>query len=172
MTGVGICSPTDGAVDGMCRPLVRTASIGFAFLPKFGCPLCWPVLAGICNLVGLRFSLLDRTITVFTALCLLALFIPVLRQRRMTPHTGLAIASLLTILIYRLFAMSPWIGYAGGVGMLFTALWSVLAMAKHARRGKCLPQLHPPKPGVAIAAGTRVDPEPQRLQISQVCRAR
>ena len=76
---------------------------------KLGCPLCWPVLAGICNVVGLRFSLLDRTITVFTALCVLALLIPVLRQRRMTPHGGLALVSLLVVLIYRLLAMPPWV---------------------------------------------------------------
>lgn len=172
MKNAGTCKTTDDAVGLMLRRLVRAASIGFAFLPKLGCPLCWPVLAGICNLVGLRFSLLDRAITVFTALCVLALLIPVLRQRRMTPHGALTLVSLLVILIYRLLAMPPWVGYAGGMGMLFTALWSLLAMAEHAQQGKCAPQLRPPKSEVAMMVGTLVDPEQMQLQMSQVCRAR
>jgi len=107
--------------------VMRAASLAFACMPKLGCPLCWPVLAAVCSFTGLRFSLLDPMITECIALAVLAVFVSSLKRHRITPHAGVAITSLLTTLLYRVFTMPHWVGYAGFAGILVSVEWSVFA---------------------------------------------
>lgn len=121
MTTISVGPATTHDASGSLSPaLVRAASMVFACIPKFGCPLCWLLLAAACSFLGLPFSLLNPIIAACTAFALVAVVLSVLTERNPTPRSGLAIASL-AIFVARVWALPPWVGYAGGAGMLVTA---------------------------------------------------
>jgi hypothetical protein len=102
-------------------------SILFAFLPKLGCPLCWPVLASVCSFLGLPFSSLNPILTAFTAITAVVVIGLMVQERKIRGYAGLMAGSLLTILAYRLGGSPPWFGYLGGVGMLGAAAWNFIS---------------------------------------------
>src|SRR5208283_4569147 len=104
------------------RPLAPSVSIAFAFLPKLGCPFCWPILAGMCSFLGLPFSLLNPILTASTAVAAVAVVGLMLRDRRVTGHASVMAVSLFAILAFRLGWMSPGVGYLGGAGLLGAAI--------------------------------------------------
>lgn len=135
MTTVSVCHVTKhDASEVVGSALVRAATLVFACIPKVGCPLCWPLLAGACSFLGLPFSLLNPIITACTALALVATVVSVLKRRSSTLRSGLAIASLLAIFVFRVWALTPWVGYAGGAGMLAIAAWGMLERTRRASK--------------------------------------
>jgi hypothetical protein len=73
-----------------------------ALMPKFGCPLCWPVLAATLGLFGLHIESLDKIVIGITALMLTLSLILLLRAKNeRTPYLLLGISSAF-VLAYRL----------------------------------------------------------------------
>src|SRR5271166_2756452 len=83
------------------RALGRVPAL-FAFLPKLGCPLCWPVLASVCSFLGLPFWLVNPILTAFTTVAAAATIGWIVRERKITRCSSLMAGALLTILAYRL----------------------------------------------------------------------
>jgi mercuric ion transport protein len=109
------------------QTLLTVPSIGVALLPKLGCPLCWPLYAGILSSVGLGFLISAKYLfPVTAAFLLLALWVLAFRakQRRgMGPFLlgSLASATVLTGKFY--FDSNPMM--YGGVGLLVIAsVWN------------------------------------------------
>jgi mercuric ion transport protein len=109
------------------QSLLTVPSIGVALLPKLGCPLCWPLYAGILSSVGLGFLISAKYLfPVTAAFLLLALWVLAFRakQRRgMGPFLlgFLASATVLTGKVY--FDSNPMM--YGGVGLLVIAsVWN------------------------------------------------
>ncbi len=115
-----------GQIASTRRVPVMTAAL--AFMPKLGCPLCWPAIAGICALLGLPFSYVNPLLTTLVVLGLVVLLIVAARQRAIAGCNGLAIAALLMILIARLNAWPVWVGYAGSAALVVSAAWSWMAV--------------------------------------------
>ncbi len=138
MTITSVCHGMTQVGRESARPSpLRAGTLALACIPKFGCPLCWPVLTGVCSLLGLPFSLLNPIITACTALALVAVVVSVLTERSPTPRSGLAIASLLAIFVGRVWALPPWVGYAGAAGMLAIASFNMLSRRKHPSTTGC-----------------------------------
>jgi len=57
MAGGGPFTPASG---GWRRVLATAPGIGFALLPKLGCPACWPAYAGLLSALGLGFLIQTR----------------------------------------------------------------------------------------------------------------
>jgi len=138
------------------RPLGPSVSIAFAFLPKLGCPFCWPILAGICSFLGLPFSLLNPILTASTASATVAVIGLMLRERRITGHASVMAVSLLAILACRLGWMTPWVVYLGGAGLLGAASWSLVV----ARR-----DLLPAKASLSAESGSCAELAQEHLQL-------
>ena len=145
------------------RPLGPSVSIAFAFLPKLGCPFCWPILAGICSFLGLPFSLLNPILTASTAAATVAVIGLMLRERRITGHASVMAVSLFAILACRLGWMTPWVVYLGGAGLLGAASWSLVV----ARR-----DLLPAKASLSAESGSCAELAQEHLCRSNVCHTR
>lgn len=144
MTTASTCRGTHhDAYESVSSAPARAATLIFACIPKFGCPLCWPFLAGACSFLGLPFSLLNPIITACTALALVATVGTVLVKRSATLRSGLAIASLLSIFVCKVWVLPPWVGYAGSAGLLAVAVWGTRErrdLASQSVSGKRSPQ--------------------------------
>src|SRR3979490_3201500 len=65
------------------QTLLTVPGIGVALLPKLGCPLCWPLYAGILSSVGLGFLISARYLfPVTAAFLLLALCVLAFRAKQ------------------------------------------------------------------------------------------
>jgi hypothetical protein len=60
--------------------ITRSGLLVMALVPKLGCPLCWPALAALCGLLGVRFVVLDEAFLLMNVLGLLFAFKLILRQ--------------------------------------------------------------------------------------------
>jgi hypothetical protein len=87
---------------GAARTLPSIGTLVFALMPKFGCPLCWPILAATLGLFGVRVQGLNSIfIAVAAATVTIALILLRRAQHDRTPFILLAISSTL-VLAYRL----------------------------------------------------------------------
>ena len=94
-----------------------------ALVPKIGCPLCWPVLAAVCSLVGVSIQVCNFLLTVITLLALATCSISLVREPSERGPTVLAIASLLLVLFYRVSNAPPALCYLGSFGLLVSFAW-------------------------------------------------
>ena len=121
----------------MRRTLLTVPGIGIALLPKLGCPLCWPLYAGILSSVGLGFLISAKYLFPVTAafllltLCVLALRA---RQRRGIGPFLLGFLASATILSGKFYLDSNPMMYCG-VGLLVIAsAWNAWPRS---REGNC-----------------------------------
>jgi hypothetical protein len=107
--------------------LLTVPSIGVALLPKLGCPLCWPLYAGILSSVGLGFLISAKYLfPVTAAFLLLALWVLAFRakQRRGMGPFLLGFLASATVLTGKFYVDSNPTMY-GGVGLLVIAsVWN------------------------------------------------
>lgn len=84
------------------RAVPGIGTLMLALMPKFGCPLCWPVLSATLGLFGLRIESLDNIVIVVSALMLtLALILLLRAKNERSPYLLASISSAL-VLAYRL----------------------------------------------------------------------
>ncbi len=101
-----------------------SATVCMICVPKLGCPLCWPLLAALCSLMGVPFHYVDSVLLTLTALALGACVVVVFRRRgRGCAPLLLAVASLLLIAAFRIFDLAPAVDYAGSFGVAVSIVW-------------------------------------------------
>jgi hypothetical protein len=116
-----------------------TMTLCMALVPKIGCPLCWPVLAALCNIVGVRAQVFDFLLTVITLLALATCSILLAREPGERGPTVLAITSLVAVLFYRIFDVPPAFCYVGSFGLLVSFAWSTFRnLTRRTRAVPCI----------------------------------
>ena len=125
MKMIGRCDPCSVRVFGP-EAAKGGMTLYIALVPKIGCPLCWPVLAAICNIVGVRVQIFNFLLTVITFLALAACSILLVREPSRRGPAVLAIVSLVVVLFYRISDVPPALCYVGSLGLLVSFAWSAL----------------------------------------------
>ena len=107
--------------------LLTAPAIGVALLPKLGCPLCWPLYAGILSSVGLGFLISAKYLLPLTmAFLLLSLWVLAFRAER-RHGLGPALVGLLAsaIVLTGKFYFEVNSMMYGGLGLLVAAaIWN------------------------------------------------
>jgi hypothetical protein len=119
-----ISEPAPRAVS---RTVPSIGTLMLALLPKFGCPLCWPVLAATLGLFGLPIKSLNNIVIAITALMLTLALILLLRTKDRAPYILLGISSAFA-LAYRL-ALLP--AVAAYILMALVAAFLVFRQIQH-----------------------------------------
>jgi len=99
------------------------ATIAAALMPKFGCPLCWPLYAAVFGAIGLPLESVNRGLTLMTAALNLSVLIMFLRSREERAPALLAVVSAATVLAFRLFDLPRATCIAGSAGLVIAILW-------------------------------------------------
>jgi len=122
------------------RTLPGMGTLLLAFLPKFGCPLCWPALAATLGLFGLHVESLTPILLALTASTLflaIALWLRATRAKKdRLPYLLLGISSVAALAV-RLALLPPIV--AGGVAVLiaiFLVVYQIHSRAHHLPSGQ------------------------------------
>jgi hypothetical protein len=81
------------------------AAVAALLVPKFGCPLCAPLLAGILGLFGLPFQAADWLMTTMAGALVLVAIYWVIRDRENRIPAACALLAAMTMVAYRVFDM-------------------------------------------------------------------
>ncbi|MBC8325667.1 MAG: MerC domain-containing protein [Verrucomicrobia subdivision 3 bacterium] len=117
----------NGNAGGWRKGLLTLPGIGFAFLPKLACPLCWPAYTGFLSSLGLGFLaetvyLLPLTL-IFLSIALGALAFRARQRRGYAPFAlGFAAAAVMVFGKFQ-FESDPAL-YAGIVLLIAASLWN------------------------------------------------
>jgi hypothetical protein len=96
-------------------------------VPKLGCPLCWPLLAGLCSVLGVPFHYVDAALLTLALSALVGCLAVIARRRgRGCGPLLLAAASLLLIVMFRAFDLAVPVNYAGSLGLAASTAWYVM----------------------------------------------
>lgn len=111
------------------RPLLQKARVGIPWvlllLPKAGCPLCWPLLAGLLGAFGVSLHALNTASIALIAAALVVFALRGILVRRKRREMAWLSLSSAAVLAYRLQGASTAIALLA-CALLFTAivLWS------------------------------------------------
>jgi hypothetical protein len=104
-----------------------SATIAAAFMPKFGCPLCWPLYAAAFGAMGVPLETVNRLLTLMTAALTLSVVLIFLRSRHERAAALLAVASTVAVLAFRLFDL-PWATcIVGSAGLVIALVWRAIS---------------------------------------------
>ena len=102
------------------------AAIAAALVPKFGCPLCWPLYAAAFGALGISLESVNRHLTLMTAALAVSVLLMFLRSRQERAPALLAVASAAAVLAFRLFDL-PWATcIAGSAGFVIALVWRAI----------------------------------------------
>jgi predicted branched-subunit amino acid permease len=103
------------------------ATIAAALLPKFGCPLCWPLYAAAFGALGIPLESVNWLLTLMTAALTISVLLFFLRSRKERAPGLLAVASAVTVLAFRLFDL-PWATcIVGSAGLVIALVWRAIS---------------------------------------------
>ena len=124
------------------EPASRTKLTGFfaglgavsaAFLPKFICPVCWPIYAGLLSSMGLGFLLHGASLIILSVILLgLALFVFALRgkKRRNFLPFWIALVGVLLVLTGKFFWINNFSIYAGSAFLMLAVIVDIRPLNK------------------------------------------
>ena len=124
------------------RTFLPVPGIVLSFLPFGGCPLCWPVYAGILSALGLSFLLSSVYLLPLTALFLFAtVFTLAFRARERRGYGPFALGLAATALVlWGKFSLQLSVMAYVGVGLLITSsIWNSWPHRTVTRCPKCAP---------------------------------
>jgi len=113
--------------------LAGAGAVGAAFLPKFICPVCWPVYAGILSAMGLGFLLHGATLLILSAVLLgLALLVFALRGKKRGSFLpfGIALVGVLLILTAKFLWINNFSIYAGSAFLMLAVIVDIRPLNK------------------------------------------
>ena len=99
----------------------------FALMPKFGCPLCAPVLAAALGVVGVPFEAASWILTMCAAACVAMAAYLVARDWPRSAAAWFALVAALILLIYRLFPLPDSMRYFGTAAFGAALIWRAWA---------------------------------------------
>jgi hypothetical protein len=104
--------------------LQTAGTVLLAVMPRFGCPFCWPILAGALSLFGIHLQALNAICITFAAIafvtaCALAVF-------RHEPAYLVLATNAAVLLAFRLELLSAVIAYAAAAMLLAAFLGNTL----------------------------------------------
>jgi len=144
------------AVPRATSKLARALPLLVACMPKLGCPLCWPVLAALCSLLGLPYAALNPVLIGAAVAAIAVLLISACVRQRFRWPSGLLLAGLVATLGTRLWASPAWVGYAAAASVL-TAVVAEFLLSRHL--ATITPSPHCPHHGHTVLGAPRSQEE-------------
>lgn len=99
------------------------ATVAAALIPKFGCPLCAPLLAAGLGLLGLSLNDIGWLLTALAAGCVGIAALMLMRDRPNRAPALFALLSASFMFAYRLFDMPQGARYLAGAGFAVALFW-------------------------------------------------
>lgn len=110
-----------------------SAAVAVALMPKFGCPICWPLYAAVFGAIGLPLASVNRLLTLMTGLLTISVFLMFVRNPEERAPALLAVASGVMVLASRLFNLPNALCIAGSIGLFIALLWRVIGRVARQR---------------------------------------
>ena len=105
------------------RGIAASASLAVALIPKFGCPLCAPLLAAILGILGLSLHTIDWLLTALAGSFVCIAVLLLIRDRPNWAPAALALAAAVVMLFYRLFNLPESMRYASSAAFALALIW-------------------------------------------------
>lgn len=105
------------------RGLATGATLAIALLPKFGCPLCAPLLAAILGMLGLSLHAVGWLLTALSAGFVGVAVFLLVRDRRHCAPPILAFVAAIVMLTYRLIDLPESMRYIGSTAFAAALIW-------------------------------------------------
>lgn len=99
------------------------AAMAAVLVPKFGCPLCAPLLAGILGVFGLPLQAADWLMTTMAGVLVLAAIYMVVRDRENRVPAAFALLAALTMAAYRVFDMPSLLRFFSSAAFAAALIW-------------------------------------------------
>jgi ABC-type thiamin/hydroxymethylpyrimidine transport system permease subunit len=115
------------------RGIATGATLAVALIPKFGCPLCAPLLATMLGMLGLSLHAIGWLLTALAGgfVCI-AVFL-LMRDRPNCIPAALALAAAVVVLSYRLFNLPESMRYFGSTAFALALIWRAWSRMRRQR---------------------------------------